>query len=287
MGDDWNRRPYFPPSRPLPADGIKAKSRRGDIGETWWSRRFIDTLESLDLGTRIQRGRHYARRGQVLDLAVKPGRVSARVQGSRLIPYRVRIEVRILWERDWRKVQEKMASQAIFLAKLLSGEMPHDIEEAFAACRLALFPSSRRELRTYCTCPDLANPCKHIAATLYILAERFDEDPFLIFAWRGRDRQRLLEDLRLLRTGRRKDVDQEDDPLGEASQLADHLNDFWRGGQELADLRIDPYATESPEAIVRQLDLAGLKVRGRDLTELLEEAYITIARWAERTATYE
>ena len=82
-----------------------------------------------------------------------------------------------------------MAARALPLAKLLAGEMPHDIEEVLAACRLALFPRSDDELRATCTCPDGANPCKHIAAVYYILAERFDEDPFLIFTWRGRTRR--------------------------------------------------------------------------------------------------
>jgi len=82
---------YPPATRPLPADGIRARSRRGEIGETWWSQRFIEILESFDMGARLTRGRRYARAGQVLDLEVRPGEVTASVQGSRPEPYRVRV----------------------------------------------------------------------------------------------------------------------------------------------------------------------------------------------------
>ena len=125
---------YPPPSRPRPVEGgLKARSRRGPIGETWWSRRFIDLLESFRLGGRLDRGRRYARAGQVLDLQVAAGLVSARVQGSRVRPYRVRLETPVLAAPDWKRVEQAMAGRAAFAARLLAGEMPHDIEETFAA----------------------------------------------------------------------------------------------------------------------------------------------------------
>ena len=92
-------------------------------------------------------------------------------------------------------MEAELTSRAVFLAKLLAGEMPADIEEVFADCRLSLFPAAVRDLKTRCSCPDWSNPCKHIAATYYLLAEAFDDDPFLIMAWRGRHRDELLEKL--------------------------------------------------------------------------------------------
>src|SRR5437588_12759165 len=89
-----------------------------------------------------------------------------------------------------------MASQAIFAAKLLAGEMPQDIEEAFSAVQISLFPLATTDLDTDCSCPDWANPCKHIAAVYYLLAERFDEDPFLIFKLRGRTKEQIIQVLR-------------------------------------------------------------------------------------------
>ena len=192
--------PHYERPRPLPAPGgIQARSRRGAIGETWWSQRFIELLESFGVGSRLKRGRTYARAGQVVELEVEPGLVLAKVQGSRYPPYRVRIRGKVLSEHQWRRVEKAMAAQALPLAKLLAGEMPHDIEELFASCKLTLFPRSKRELTASCSCPDWANPCKHVAAVYYLLAERFDEDPFLIFAWRGREQDELVERLRARR----------------------------------------------------------------------------------------
>ncbi|MGO9751829.1 MAG: hypothetical protein ACLP8S_08535 [Solirubrobacteraceae bacterium] len=152
---EWSDWRDWEPSRPLPVEGgITARSKRGAIGETWWSQRFIELLESFGVGSRLQRGRNYARRGQVAELDVEPGVVIAKVQGSRHTPYRVRIRGTALSEHQWRRVEKAMAARALPLAKLLAGEMPHDIEAVFASCKLTLFPRSSAELKASCTCPD-------------------------------------------------------------------------------------------------------------------------------------
>jgi uncharacterized Zn finger protein len=282
---DWRD---WEPSRPLPVDGgIAARSKRGSIGETWWSQRFIALLESFGVGSRLQRGRNYARRGQVVELEVEPGVVLAKVQGSRYTPYRVRIRGRTLSEHQWRRVEKAMAARALPLAKLLAGEMPHDIEDVFALCKLTLFPRSTAELKASCTCPDWENPCKHIAAAYYILAERFDEDPFLIFAWRGRDRDELLE---CLRARRRADGGPGSEatpwPTAEprAVPLAEKLDCFWRSGPTLADLHISPVAGEAPDTLLRQLGPAPAEIAGQNVVDMLAPAYATLAEKAERRA---
>src|SRR5947209_5947240 len=192
--DDW---PYYEPSVPREVkNGLKVKSERGAIGETWWSKRWIGTLESFGMGTRLTRGRSYARKGQVVSLDVEPGTVKARVQGSQPRPYKVEIGLPPLTNRQWEAVTDAMAGQALFAAKLLAGEMPQNIEEAFQAARVSLFPVSSNELETDCSCPDWANPCKHIAAVYYLMADRFDEDPFLIFKLRGRTKEAIIAVLR-------------------------------------------------------------------------------------------
>jgi uncharacterized Zn finger protein len=274
---DWE------PTRPLDVDGgIVARSRRGAIGETWWSQRFIALLESFGAGSRLARGRNYARRGQVMELDVEPGIVLARVQGSRYTPYRVRLRTRMLSDAQWRRVEKAMAARALPLAQLLAGEMPGDIEEVFAACRLTLFPRAA-ELKPSCTCPDWEPVCKHVAAAYYLLAERFDEDPFAIFAWRGRERDELLEHLRarrasaapgaprrrsrsaaLARSDGAQDVDRrEEEPAADGEQRAraapragetcEDLRGFWSAGEGLARLQISPLAGEAPDALLREL----------------------------------
>lgn len=285
---DWSRDSgwYPPATKPLPADGIRARSRRGEIGETWWSRRFIEILESFDMGTRLTRGRRYARAGQVLELEVDPGAVTAQVQGSRRLPYDVRIGTLTLSSKDWARVEEVMASRSVFLAKLLAGEMPHDIERAFAETRLSLFPMSPGDLSSDCSCPDWANPCKHIAATYYLLAEAFDADPFLIFRWRGRDRDELLADLVVHPTGAGgpQARDLWDVPTVDVASLADSIDRFWEAGGTIDEEPHRPRAASLADGILRGLEPGLIDVAGKPLAEVLAPAYPIITTAAEGTA---
>ena len=192
--DDGENRRFWP--KPLAAKGgIKARSQRGAFGTQWWAKRWIGVLEFLNVGSRLQRGRRYARAGQVLDVTIAAGKVTAKVQGSRPQPYDVTIDVATLDEATWKKVAESIATEARFSARLLAGEMPQEIEEAFAAAGASLFPTRITELQTECSCPDWANPCKHIAATYYLIGEEFDRDPFLLFTLRGGTKEAVLAEL--------------------------------------------------------------------------------------------
>jgi uncharacterized Zn finger protein len=187
---------YFPPSRPRAAKGgIKAQSKRGTFGESWWAKRWIAVLEGFDIGARLQRGRSYARRGQVLSIDISKSSVKSKVQGSRPTPYTVTITMKGLAASDWKKLATALSGQALFAAKLLAGEMPQDIEQAFKNVGLSLFPEKLKDLTTECSCPDWSNPCKHIAAVYYLLGEEFDRDPFLLFKLRGMSREELVGQL--------------------------------------------------------------------------------------------
>ena len=133
------------------------------------------------------------------DLEVTGGAVTAQVTGSRPTPYRVTIRVAPLSVRVWEAAIKAMAKRALFAARLLSGEMPQEIDEAFHKARASLFPQQTTDLATHCTCPDSANPCKHVAAAHYVLGEALDRDPFLLFELRGRTREQVLAALRSAR----------------------------------------------------------------------------------------
>jgi uncharacterized Zn finger protein len=277
--EDW------PPARPIRVEGgIKARSKRGAIGEQWWSRRFIAVLESHGLSGRLARGRSYARAGQVLDFELTQGKVTAQVQGSRVRPYRVRIGVLPLTKAQWRRVQERLASQALFRAKLLAGEMPHEIEDVFAECGTPLFPRSDTDLDMHCSCPDWGVPCKHLAAVCYVLAEEFDRDPFAMLAWRGQARDELLAALRKIQSGARTDASQAgragaltlDVP---AAPLAESLADFWSARLSPARLRAlsAPAGTSTPDLLLRMFPPPPVPVRGRDLADVLAPAYHRLA----------
>jgi len=181
---DWP--PRTTPIRP--ADGIRAQSKRGAFASGWWAKRWIAVLEAFQLGTRLTRGRSYARKGQVTQIAIEPGGVRAQVQGSRPKPYDVTIRLRQLEAAEWRAFGSAVADDVRLCAALLAGEMPEDIERAFAAAGTSLFPTSAKEMKTACSCPDWSNPCKHVAAVFYLIGEEFDRDPFLLFVLRCRER---------------------------------------------------------------------------------------------------
>jgi len=245
-------------------NGIEAQSKRGDIGEQWWSRQFVDVVESYSKSNRITRGKRYARKGQIVDLTIETGVVSATVQGSRSDPYEITIRGDALDEGSWEEIEQAMADRAAYAARLLAEEMPADIEEMFEACGVSLFPDSYRDMRTNCTCPDSANPCKHIAAVFYILAEQFDEDPFLIFRWRGQRRERLLERLEELRgVEDESDADGVTFEKGDDRPIGECLGEFWTGDESFEAVRIRSGTTGVADAALQRLgdppaDLTGV-----------------------------
>lgn len=259
--------------------GIRARSARGPIGANWWSRRFIEVLESYGSSGRLTRGRNYARVGQVMDLEIGKGRVSAQVQGSRAKPYTVDVRIRQLTAEQWHEVEEALAAQALFRAKLLAGEMPPEIEEVFEAIGAPLFPRSWGDFALLCSCPDATVPCKHLAAVFYLLAEAFDRDPFLVLRLRGRDRDELLDLLRARSGGPGGDAGAGPEIAVDDVPLADRIGDFWSPSISPARLRErPPPARTVPDLLLRVLEPPPVEVAGRPLTDVVAPAY-TDAEW--------
>jgi uncharacterized Zn finger protein len=280
---DWSR---FTPAKRIPVDdGIELRSRRGAIGESWWSRRFLSAVESILTSGRLTRGRTYARQGQVIDLGIGAGLVVAQVQGTRRTPYGVQISMPALSDERWDAIVETLAGQAGYAARLLAGELPHEIEDVFTEAGVALFPERGSHLVTDCTCPDWASPCKHAAAVCYLVAEAFDDDPFLLLAFRGREREALLAELRARRgglvDGSGNEGSSASNPVLPTSRLSEDVAAFWHAGPDLADVHCLPRATEMPQAVLRLLPRGVLVVRGREVADLLEAAYARLTAEGE------
>lgn len=294
-GWDFDRG-WYPPSTPRRVEGgLRARTTRGAIGASWWSRRFLDVLESFALGTRLTRGRAYARQGQVLSLDIGPGVVKSRVQGSRAKPYAVRIGLRAFPDAVWTRAEIALAEQALPSAKLLAGEVPPELEEIFTAAGAPLFPESVDDLNQSCSCPDWGLPCKHLAATFYLLAEAFDTDPFLILRWRGRDRDVLLGRLRELRAeqseGPRPVEERRPEPAeaprtavgGTALALTGltfpgtdaELDRFWLPPPPLPTR--PPVLDVEPDLVLRQLPTPAPLLGGVNLTTKLSKEYRRLA----------
>ncbi len=253
----WDDRWYgFPESTPKKAKGgIKAQSGRGAFGKNWWAKRWLSALEGFNIGKRLTRGRRYARGGQVLSIDIDRELVTAEVQGSRPKPYKVVIRVKALVREDWERLAENLAQQAIFAAKLLAGEMPPDIETAFADAGLSLFPEAAKDLETACSCPDWSNPCKHIAAVYYLLGEEFDRDPFLIFKLRGMERDELVGLVGGFEPGATADMSEEE-PVPAAPAVEPLPTDpptFWHPGKLPDDLFGEVRIPALPAALVKRL----------------------------------
>jgi len=278
---------YFKPTKAIQVkDGIKAQSQRGAFAKNWWAQRWIAALERLVDSGRLSRGRSYARKGQVLSIEETKNGIAARIQGSQRAPYKIKIQIAALTDAQWDKVIDALAEQAIFSAQLLAGEMPQEIEQAFESAKVSLFPSQRNDLKTDCSCPDYSNPCKHIAAAHYILGERFDEDPFLIFRLRGRTQEQVMQELRK----RRADADEIVEDEAEESELIipleDCISNYWELGAPLEgfSVSIRPPTIEMP--LLKRLGTASF-VPDPGLESLLRDTYQTVGRKAFQIAFQE
>ncbi len=166
-----------PNMRPVIIDGSA-------IAKTWWGKSWNYNLEKYaDFANRIGRGRSYVRHRAVLDLQIRPGHVEALVQGSMSTPYKVKITISELQQDKWKSIKSKCEGQLDSLQELLSGKFPKALGEIFTDKNTGLFPSPQ-EINFSCSCPDWAYMCKHVAAVLYGIGARLDEDPSLFFTLR-------------------------------------------------------------------------------------------------------
>jgi uncharacterized Zn finger protein len=278
---------YFTPTHPIEApDGIKARSQRGAFAKNWWAQRWITALERFVDSGRLSRGRSYARKGQVLSIEETKDGIAARVQGSMRTPYKIKIQISPLTDSEWDQVIDALSEQAIFTAQLLAGEMPQDIEQAFEKAGVSLFPSMRQDLHTDCSCPDPANPCKHIAATHYILGERFDEDPFLIFRLRGRTQEQVMQALRQRRAGSEDAIEEDVEEFETAIPLEESISNFWDMGAPLEGFSVSIRPPQIEMPLLKRLGMANF-VPEPGLEAYLRQAYETISQQAVKVAFHD
>ncbi len=261
---NWRR---YPTSRPRRVEGgIRAQSRRGSFADGWWAKRWIQVVESSGIGARLGRGRNYARSGQVLDLEITEGSITAGVQGSRSRPYDVQITVDTLSPSQCEILVEALSSAALYTAELLAGSMPEDIEDVFAACGLSLFPA---DVTTSCSCPDWSNPCKHIAAVFYLVGEELDRDPMLLLTLRGINPEDLL------------DVIESSTESSSSQPLPDDLEEFWGGSMPL-QVKGEPLLEhDTPGVLLRALGKFPLWRGEQTPLKALDPVYAGVRREAQ------
>ncbi|EGV29556.1 hypothetical protein ThidrDRAFT_3293 [Thiorhodococcus drewsii AZ1] len=263
-------------------------------GKTWWGQRFISALEGCMDAGRLQRGRGYSGDSRILDFGIEKALVKATVRGNvnpyfgvyKEPQYKTQIRLTPIPDQDWDKAIAKIGANAALVSQLLMGQMPDRIDQVFAGMHLHLLPLSRNDFAlTQCSCPDYANPCKHIAGVYYRLAGMLDGDPFLLFELRGLSRERLHHSLSETPLGRAlvSVMDEREERIEPAdsffnrpqtAESAPDYRDFWNGRKRLPT-EIEPATPPVVSGIlVRKAgDFPGFWDRENSFVEVMEEFY--------------
>ncbi|MGB5592573.1 MAG: SWIM zinc finger family protein [Crocosphaera sp.] len=262
--------------------------------QEWWVIRWLELLDSYRFKKRLERARNYAREGHVLSIEFSGSQVLAKVQGTDIEPYQVSLSLAPFTDEDWDYIIQSLSKKAIFSAQLLAGQMPKNIEKVFTENGLSIFPFTLSDVHSRCTCPDKANPCKHIGAIYYQLAERFSEDPFIIFQLRGRSKAQILEGLRNLRKQQfkaenitlqnkaetEKNNQKTEEKITQENSLLD-VNQFWKYKQSLDPslvVIVPPSDSKTVLDVLGRIPLA--YEEAKIVKEYLEQVYQTVGQQA-------
>ena len=189
---------HYPVRIPRYAAGIRAQESRSGGARTWWARRWLEVLERMGLGARLGRGKHYAVSGQVTGMRFEGPHVEAQVVGTRPDPYRVTIDFRVPEGAAREAIVARIKGEPMLAARLIADDMPTEVEQAFRDCGIDFFPGGKLapgvyDMTTACSCPDYANPCKHVSAVLLILGEEIARRPMTLLELRGIAEEDLYE----------------------------------------------------------------------------------------------
>ena len=174
-----------------------------DRTKTWWGEIFLEALSAVMDTGRLERGRSYSGDSRVVEFGMNLNKVTARMRGNinpyfgvyKTPYYNVQIQFTRIEKAKWTNILEKLGSNADWVTHLILGEVPPTIEEAFQDTKVGLLPKNPKEIKSNCSCPDWANPCKHVAGAYYRVAALLDRDPLVLFELRGMKRKTLLQAL--------------------------------------------------------------------------------------------
>jgi len=192
-----SRKKRYPVRHPRYAAGIRAQDTRFTWSQSWWVRRWGESLEKMNLLGRLGRAKHYAANGQVTDIALNGPQVVAMVTGMRSDPYRVTIDFRTPDGESRNRIVGAIRHEPMLVARLLANELPLEVAEIFSRNGYDLFPGGklgpgRYDVTTACSCPDYANPCKHADAVMILLGEEIARRPLTLLELRGIRTEDLL-----------------------------------------------------------------------------------------------
>ncbi|MBW4630516.1 MAG: SWIM zinc finger family protein [Iphinoe sp. HA4291-MV1] len=265
------------------------------FSRTWWGDRFIQALEAFTDDARLQRGRSYARGGKVLSFEIEQNHITARVKGSinpyfgvyKEPTYNISIEITPIAKARWNEIIQQLSSKASVVSRLLINEVPENIEDSFSELGVHLLPHSRKDFKTSCSCPDYANPCKHIAGVYYLVASQLDQNPFLLFELRGLSKVELQKKLAESPLGKllSEELDAKELKIEASTSLYTKLStqqidqkpsarEFWLGIKRLPQtIEVATPSAVSAILIKKQGDFPAFWQKDNSFIEAMEELY--------------
>ncbi len=297
MQDDDKRVKRFLTKTRQVKDGLKLN--KVDESRNWWTEQWIELIEKLESGNRLTQGKNVAKNSQVIYIKVQKGFIIAKVQGERLKPYLIRIEVNIISEEIWGDILTEIVSNAYLIAKLLANKLPEQVNEIFTKRNTSLIPFMEQDLRAGCNCADWANPCKHSAAVLLILADMLNKDPFILFKLRGKTKEELFEIFRvkrntlandtstITRVGVRiiSDVYKREMGLSENSSLDNLVSELYSHERNNYEANTNSEIETVSANIWSEIDDSPYIINGENLKRLLENSYQVAKRIARKSIT--
>ncbi len=189
----------YPVRIPRFAAGIRAQEMRSGGGRSWWGMRWMAALEEMGLKGRLGRARNYAVGGQVVSVEVAGGDILAKVVGTRPDPYEVKLVFRRPEGACRRRIIDKIRAEPMLVARILANDLPMEVAEIFSKEGFDLFPGKKLapgkyDMTSSCSCPDWANPCKHVTAVLLVLGEEVSRRPAMLLELRGIGEEDLCDE---------------------------------------------------------------------------------------------
>jgi uncharacterized Zn finger protein len=265
------------------------------FSRTWWGDRFIQALGSFTDDGRLQRGRSYANNGRVLHFGIEQNHITAMVRGSvnpyfgvyKEPTYHISIEIKAKAENSWNEAIDQLSSKDSIVSRLLLNEVPENIEDSFQELGLHLLPHSSKDFKTKCSCPDYANPCKHIAGVYYLVASQLDNNPFLLFELRGLSKDELQTELANSNLGKALAQELNTQEISLASSTSFHtklekqsvsekpsVRESWLGKKRLPQtLEVPSSSGVSAILVKKQGDLPAFWHKDNSSIDTMEELY--------------
>ena len=270
--------------------GREARSSKGqkDKERSWCSDRMLAVFSSREIEKHSEAALLLFRERKVLDFLIAPGRVSAKVldNGGRP-PQMIELRFAEFSEDAWEKIFSALSSRALYMAKILAGQFPIELEEALASVSVSLFPERAKEVSILVNSRLVSGLSRLVLAVLYKLCETLDTAPFSIFSLRGRGRDEVIVEISKRRNQVRDHFSPSPAwagrpiPFEPAPPLVETLEHYFSAGKALSALSYSLRADELPASVLRRLDFLPLGGLEDKVDTLLEEAYVRVARRAQ------